>query len=74
MTFTRNLLATILVALFGAIVAGALGDAIVPDPVHGAQAFRLVFLGITVTLTVAFVAVVLLEEKPLQSGVAEETK
>jgi len=74
MTFTRNLLATMLVALFGAIVASALGDAIAPDPALGAQAFRYVFLGITATLTVAFVAIVLIEEKPLQSGVAEETK
>jgi len=74
MTFTRNLLATMLVALFGAIVASALGDATAPDPALGAQAFRYVFLGITATLTVAFVAIVLIEEKPLQSGVAEETK
>jgi MFS family permease len=74
MTFTRNLLATMLVALFGAIVAGALGESIAPDPVRGTQAFRLVFIGITLTLTVAFVAIVLLEEKPLQSGVATESK
>jgi MFS family permease len=74
MTFSRNLLATMLVALFGAIIASALVEGAKPDPVLGAEAFRYVFLGITATLTVAFVAIVLIEEKPLQSGVAEEAK
>jgi predicted MFS family arabinose efflux permease len=74
MTFTRNLLATILVALFGAMVASALGSALTPNPARGAEAFRLVFLGITLTLAIAFVAVVLLEEKPLHSGIADRGK
>jgi len=80
MNFTRNLLATILVAAFGAIVsgtlsagggAGELGGAL--DPA-AAEAFRRVFFSAAVTLTVALVAILLLEERPLQTGTAPETK
>jgi EmrB/QacA subfamily drug resistance transporter len=79
MNFTRNLLATMLIATFGAIVAasvaasgghtgGALGGSI---DVAAAEAFRLVFFGTTGTLAVALIAVLLLEEKPLQTGVED---
>jgi len=82
MNFTRNLLATMLVATFGAIVAGsivaggppaggALGGTI---DVAAAEAFRHVFFGTTGTLAVALIAIVLLEEKPLQTGVEPESK
>src|SRR6266545_1444527 len=78
MNFVRNLLATMLVATFGAIVAGAalvgpgggaLGGAL--DPA-AAEAFRRVFFSVAGTLTVALIAVLLLEEKPLQTGIAPE--
>jgi hypothetical protein len=42
--------------------------------VLAAEAFRRVFFMIAGTLTVALVAVLLLEEKPLQTGVAPEIK
>ncbi len=80
MNFVRNLLATMLVATFGAIVAGAasvgpgggaLGGAL--DPA-AAEAFRRVFFSVAGTLTVALIAVLLLEEKPLQTGIAPERK
>jgi EmrB/QacA subfamily drug resistance transporter len=85
MNFTRNLLATILVALFGAIVAGsaaivsastpgALGGVLDADAALAAEAFRRVFFADAATLTVALVAILLLEEKPLQSDVVPETK
>jgi hypothetical protein len=71
-----------LVALFGAIVAssgamsgavtpGALGDVLNHD---AAQSFRWVFFGDALTLTAALIAILLLEEKPLQSDVAPESK
>jgi MFS family permease len=80
MNFCRNLLATMLVAVFGAIVAGSVaattGDA---SPGNGdiaaaTEAFRRVFFAAAATLTVAFFAIVLLEEKPLQSGEADNNK
>jgi EmrB/QacA subfamily drug resistance transporter len=77
MNFTRNLLATMLVATFGAIVAtsvaaggshagGGLGG---PLDHAAVEAFRRVFFGVTGTLAVALIAILLLEEKPLQTGV-----
>jgi predicted MFS family arabinose efflux permease len=77
MNFTRNLLATMLVATFGAIVAASIavggsnaGGALGGPLDHAAvEAFRRVFFGVTGTLAVALIAVLLLEEKPLQTGV-----
>jgi MFS family permease len=76
MNFTRNLLATILVATFGAIVAGSVAAA--GSAAGGAlgglldqaavEAFRRVFFGVVATLAIALIAVVLMEEKPLQTG------
>jgi MFS family permease len=82
MTFVRNLFATMLIAVFGAIVAGAvatepaagpLGGLLQPDAAMAAAAFRRVFFTAAVTLSCAFVAILLLEQKPLQSG-EQETK
>ena len=76
MSFCRTLLGTILVAIFGAIVlAGA--PATAPAGVAGAhtltgitgasvQTFSLVFLAAAGALAIAFLAMLLLEEKPLQ--------
>jgi MFS family permease len=83
MTFTRNLLATFMVAVFGAIVAGfaikvaapgELGAALAQDAALAAEAYRRVFFATAATMTVALVCTILIEEKPLQSGVAQETK
>jgi predicted MFS family arabinose efflux permease len=80
MNFTRNLLATMLVATFGAIVAasvaagGSHAGGTLGGPLdHAAvEAFRRVFFGVTGTLAVALIAILLLEEKPLQTGVEQE--
>jgi MFS family permease len=86
MNFSRNLLATMLIALFGAIVAGsasvaagqpapgAFGGVLNGEAAMAAEAFRRVFFAAAATLSIAFVAVLLLEEKPLQSDVKEEKK
>jgi MFS family permease len=80
MTFTRNLLATFMVAVFGAIVAGfaikaggtgELGGTLSQDAAMAAEAYRQVFFAIAATMTVALISIFLIEEKPLQSG---ETK
>jgi len=87
MNFFRNLMATILVALLGALVLtggssivpggfgpGHLGDALTPDAAAAAEAFTRVFYAVAACLAVAFVALVLIEEKPLQTGVAQQAK
>jgi MFS family permease len=77
--------ATAVVALFGAIVAGSasvtgapapgeLGGALSHDAALAAEAFRRVFFTAAGTLTVALIAVLLMEAKPLQTGVEAETK
>jgi len=75
MNFTRTLLGTILVAVFGAMVlAGVPVDA--ADTLGGhiltgtsVKAFTAVFLATAGTLTIAFIAILLLEEKPLQATI-----
>ncbi len=72
MNFSRNLYATMLIAAFGAIVLGgaaagqSLGSAIgAGDP---AQAFSRVFFAAAASLSVALIAIAIMEEKPLQTG------
>jgi hypothetical protein len=85
MTFGRNLLSTFMVAVFGAIVAGVamraglatpgeLGTVLTKDAALAAEAYRLVFFAIAGIMSVALISIILIEEKPLQSGVAAETK
>lgn len=74
MSFCRTLLGTIMVAIFGAIVlAGAPG--LVPSGLDGhvfaatsTRLFSAVFLVAAGTLTIALIALLLVEEKPLQSA------
>jgi MFS family permease len=78
MSFCRTLMGTILVAIFGAIVlagapaapASAAADTAPLAGIAGtsAAAFAVVFFAAAGTLTVAFVAMLLLEEKPLRDN------
>ncbi len=84
MNFTRSLLSTMLIAVFGAIVAagtatigvqpapGALGGTLAQDAALAAQAFRTVFFVTAITLTIALIAIFLLEERPLATNAAAE--
>jgi MFS family permease len=80
MTFSRNLLATFMVAVFGAIVSGfaiqqatgELGSALAQEAGLAAQAYRNVFFAVAGTLTISLIAVILIEEKPLESGDSTE--
>lgn len=72
MNFARTLMATMLIAIFGAIVLahapvdaapGTLGHAFLGSA--SVATFQMVFLAIAGTLTISFLAVILLEEKPL---------
>jgi hypothetical protein len=83
LAFSRNLFATMLVALLGVIVlavtsslapgeAGAFGGALAPATVEAAQAFRRVFLVAAGCFVIAFAALLLIEEKPLRTAGAED--
>lgn len=72
MNFTRTLMGTMLIAIFGAVVLahapvdaapGSLGHAFLGAA--SVATFQRVFFAIAGTLTVSFLAVILLEEKPL---------
>jgi MFS family permease len=72
MNFSRNLFATMLIAVFGAIVlagtpAGqSLGSAFqAGNPV---EAFGRLFLVAAASMSIALIAIVVMEEKPLQTG------
>ena len=71
MNFARTLYATILIAAFGAIVlAGtglSLGGAMQADAGHAAQAFARVFFAAAASMSIALVALALMEQKPLQT-------
>jgi EmrB/QacA subfamily drug resistance transporter len=72
MNFSRNLFATMLIAVFGAIVlagAGAgqsLGSAFQAG--NPAEAFGRVFLAAAASLSIALIAILVMEEKPLRTG------
>jgi EmrB/QacA subfamily drug resistance transporter len=72
MNFSRNLYATILIAVFGAIVLGGTGAALsgvlAADAGAAAQAFRRVFFAAAASMSVALIALALMEEKPLKAG------
>jgi MFS family permease len=72
MNFARTLVATILVAIFGAIVLAKAPIGAPPGSLsHGflgsasVETFATVFLAAAATLSVAFLSIILLEEKPL---------
>jgi MFS family permease len=72
MNFSRNLFATMLIAVFGAIVlagtpAGqSLGSAFQAG--NPAEAFGRLFLVAAASMSIALIAIVVMEEKPLQTG------
>jgi MFS family permease len=78
MNFSRNLFSTILVAILGALVlavtaslgpagSGELGGALPPGSAEAAAAFRRVFFAVAVCLCISFVAVVMIEQRPLRT-------
>jgi Major Facilitator Superfamily len=74
MNFSRNLYATMLIAVFGAIVlagmpAGeSLRSAAAAVAGNVTEAFRMVFILASASMLIALTAMVLMTEKPLQSG------
>ena len=68
MNFTRTLYGTILVAVCGALVSDVAGGAVAATGPLAASGFQMVFLAAAASLGVAFIAMLLLEEKPLRTG------
>ena len=75
MNFSRNLFATMLIAVFGAIVlTGTTAGQSLTAAFHAANAadaFRRVFLAAAASMAVALIAIIVMEEKPLQTGERE---
>jgi MFS family permease len=80
MNFSRNLFATMLIAVFGAMVlagvpaAESLRSALIASPGDGAHGFGRVFFVAAASFAVALIAIVMMEEKPLQTGSEIEAK
>jgi Major Facilitator Superfamily len=75
MNFMRTLMSTILVAVFGAVVLANVpvagpADTLPSRVLDGASTvtFMHVFIGIACTMTIAFIAMLMIEEKPLEAG------
>jgi hypothetical protein len=85
MSFARNLFTTMMVALLGTIVlsvataiepgaGGQFGGVPPPGAAEAAVAFNRAFFVVLACLAASFVALVLIEEQPLRTGIAPETK
>jgi EmrB/QacA subfamily drug resistance transporter len=72
MNFTRNLYATMLIAVFGAIVLAGSPSG---QPLGGsAEAYGRAFWVAAASLAAAFMAILLMEQKPLQAGTNVATR
>jgi len=77
MNFSRNLISTILIAILGALVlaatstlgpgSGELGGALQPGSAEAVAAFRRVFFAVAACLAISFVALVMIEQRPLRA-------
>jgi len=77
MNFSRNLISTILIAILGALVlaatstlgpgSGELGGALAPGSAEAVAAFRRVFFAVAACLAISFVALVMIEQRPLRA-------
>jgi hypothetical protein len=81
MSFARSLFTTMMVALLGVIVlavtsaiAPGSGGAPPPGAAEAALAFSRAFYVVLGCLVTSFVALVLIEERPLRTSIVEETK
>jgi EmrB/QacA subfamily drug resistance transporter len=68
MNFSRTLYATILIAVFGAIVLADVSAGPAALTAGAVEGFRRVFFAAAASFAVALVGLVLLEEKPLKTG------
>jgi hypothetical protein len=82
MNFARNLSSTILIAILGALVlsataslgpgsGGALTGALPPGSAEAVEAFRRVFFAVALCLSISFIAVVMIEQRPLRTDLPD---
>jgi MFS family permease len=68
MQFSRNLYATMIVAVFGVLVlAGAEHSLAGKVTQYSVEGFQRVFMAVAASFAIALIAVIMLEEKPLQT-------
>jgi MFS family permease len=77
MNFSRNLISTILIAILGALVlaataslgpgSGELGGALQPGSAEAVAAFRRVFFAVATCFAISFVALAMIEQRPLRA-------
>ena len=67
MQFSRNLYATIIVAVFGVLVLAGAESIAGTVTQYSVEGFRRVFMAVAASFAIALIAVVMLEEKPLQT-------
>jgi MFS family permease len=78
MNFARNLFSTILIAILGALVlaataslghpaGGELSGALPPGSAEATAAFRRVFIAVAICLSISFIGVVMIEQRPLRT-------
>jgi MFS family permease len=76
MNFSRQLISTMMVALLGALIlsvtsqlgpgaGGRFGAGIPPDAAEAAEAFRRMFYAVAASLAISFMAMIMIEERPL---------
>ena len=65
MQFSRNLFATMLVAVFGVLVLAGTGGPVVSQ--YSVDGFTRVFLAVAASFAISLIAVILLDEKPLET-------
>jgi MFS family permease len=79
LSFSRNLFSTIMVAVLGALVlavtnslgaggSGELRGALPPGSAEAAEAFRRAFFAVAASLSISFIALVMMEQRPLRTG------
>jgi MFS family permease len=69
MNFSRTLYATVLVAVFGAFVSDLSAASGAASATLAVTGFQMIFLAAAASLSIAFVATLLLEEKPFRTNV-----
>jgi MFS family permease len=77
MNFSRNLISTILIAILGALVlaatsslgpgSGELSGTLAPGSAEAAAAFRRAFFAVATCMCISFVALVMIEQRPLRA-------
>ena len=67
MQFSRNLLATLVVAVFGVLVLAGTAEGLAATAQYSAEGFSRAFFAAAASFAVSWTAIILMKEKPLQT-------